>query len=124
MALRKTQQIDSEYTDLEIRIFAKQESGYPVELTLGGEQEFPRGWMPAEAADWRPAGVPAQDGAQLFQVLFGDPRLLAAWAESRGSAPKRRIRLRIDPAAPELHALPWELLADDEGGPLAASPDT
>jgi hypothetical protein len=29
------------FTDLEIRIFQKQDQGYPVEITLGGQQEFP-----------------------------------------------------------------------------------
>jgi hypothetical protein len=37
------------FTDLEIRIFQKQEQGYPVEITLGGQQEFPpREYVPTQ----------------------------------------------------------------------------
>lgn len=31
-------------SDLEIRIFRREDSGYPVELTLAGQQELPRGY--------------------------------------------------------------------------------
>ena len=119
---------DANFVDLEIRIFPRQKSGYPVEITLGGEQEFQRGWLPLKTAEWKRGGDPAADGVQLFQALFGDPQLAAAWAETRGAAENRRVRLRIDPEAPELHVLPWELMIDDgappPGSPLAATPST
>ena len=40
------------------------------------------------------------------------PGVATAWAEVRARQPQRRIRLIIDRAAPELHALPWELLRE------------
>ncbi len=104
---------DKEFTDLEIRIFAARDEGYPVEITLGGQQEFPRGTLSADLVPWTSGGDLVDDGRQLFDALLADPALRAAWAEARGQAPQRRLRLRIDPAAAELHALPWELLHED-----------
>jgi hypothetical protein len=75
-----------------------------------------------------PSASPGEDGQRLFDWLFADDRLKTAWAEVRGSHPQRRVRLRIDARAPELHALPWELLRDKgDGGPaqdLAAATAT
>lgn len=104
---------DEAFVDLEIRIFPAQEQGYPVEITLGGEQEFPRGYVPPELAEWTPGGDPVAAGQQLFELLFADPKLREAWAEARGQASRKlRVRLYIDIHAPELHTLPWELLHD------------
>jgi hypothetical protein len=58
----------------------------------------------------------AKDGERLFNWLVADEALKVAWAEVRGQRPQRRIRLRIDATAPELHALPWELLRDAADG--------
>jgi formylglycine-generating enzyme required for sulfatase activity len=70
---------------------------------------------------------PTEDGRRLFEWLTADRNLTAAWAGAR-EAGKRRIRLRIDPDAPELHDLPWELLRDGTAGSvpqdLAAGGDT
>ena len=114
---------DERLADLEIRIFRRDDVGYPVEITLNGQQEFPRGYLDADILPWVPGGSLASDGQELFARLFADARLRGAWAEARGRATKRRIRLRIAPAAAELHALPWELLAE---GPvmLSAQADT
>jgi tetratricopeptide (TPR) repeat protein len=100
------------YADLEIRILERQGAGYPVELTLDGEQEFPRGYLSPDLLPWVPSATPAEDGERLFQLLLADDRLRAAWAEVRGQTPLRRVHLRIDESAPELHALPWELLRE------------
>lgn len=51
---------------------------------------------------------PVADGHQLF----ADERLRSAWGEIRGQYSQRRVRLRIDTTAPELHAISWELLRD------------
>lgn len=112
-------------SDLEIRIFQRLEGhGYPVELTLAGEQEFPRGYAPAIFAEWRPSGEPVADGRALLELLLGhDPAVRSAWDKARALAPQCRLRLRLDLAAPELHALPWELLHED-GVMLAANADT
>ena len=103
---------NNDYTDLEIRIFQRQEQGYPVEITLGGQQEFPRGYLPADVVPWSPGGDIAADGQKLFETLFKDGALRSAWAEARGRAAQRRIRFRVDSQAAELHALPWELMQE------------
>ncbi len=109
---------DEAFVDLEIRVFQQGDAGYPVEITLGGQQEFPRGRLSADILPWVPSGDLAADGQRLFETLLADPALRSAWAEARGQSPQRRLRLRIDPAAAELHALPWELLQE---GPATLS---
>ena len=112
-----------QFVDLEIRIFAREENGYPVEITLGGQQEYPRGYLEETILPWDTSGDLIADGERLFASLFADPVLREAWAECRGRAARRRIRLRVDTLAPELHALPWELLQED-GMLLTAGADT
>jgi hypothetical protein len=106
-----------EYADLEVRILKKDTNGYPVEITFNGELEFPRGVL-SPVLPVLTAGVASgQDGVMLFQWLFSDDALKTAWANARGQRPQRRIRLRIDEGAPELHQIPWEILRDiGEGG--------
>lgn len=112
--------------DVELRILERDAQGYPVEVTLDMEQEFRRGHLAADAVpdlDAHGADFPAA----LRDFLLGDPNLSLAWDEIRGRAPRRRIRLRVDP--PELSALPWEMLRerDLDGGPrppVGASPET
>ena len=122
-----SQLVPEDYEDLEIRVLAREEEGYPVEITFSGEEEFPRGYLEAGILPWLPQAEPAAEGDRLFDGLFGDERLKSAWAEARGRSRYRRMRLRIDRSAPELHTLPWELLRDDGSGgaaALAASVDT
>lgn len=117
--------LPGEYADLEIRILEPRDEGYPVEITFSGDQQFPRGYLDRDvvAAGRRRRA----DGLALFQQLFRDDELKKAWAEARGASHLRRLRLRIDDSAPELHALPWELLCDDHTGVrenLAADAET
>ena len=109
------------YLDLEIRIFPYDENaaGYPVEITLDGQQEFPRGYLPGDLLPWVTNGDLTADGYRLFAMLMADPMLRSAWAEARGRSAQRRIRLWIDVNAPELHTIPWELLR--EGDAMIAS---
>lgn len=113
------------FADVEIRIFRSQVEGdetrYPVELRVNGEQEFPRGHLtPVQGiVPWSYDVGPQTDGERLFGWLFSDPKLSGAWAEIRGSHPLRRIRLRLDEEAPELHVIPWELLREPALGGLA-----
>jgi len=100
------------YADLEIRILERQDAGYPVEITLDGGQEFPRGFLAADILPWTSTGDLRTDGERLFAALIADAPLREAWAIARGQYPQRRVRLRLDTTAPELHALPWELLHD------------
>jgi Uncharacterized protein conserved in bacteria len=100
------------YADLEIRILERQERGYPVEITFHGDQEFPRGFLDPAAQPQIDRAQPRESGVRMFDWLFASSGLQTAWAQVRGQHPLRRIRLRIDSTAPELHALPWELLQD------------
>jgi len=109
--------------DLQLRIFPRQDASYPVEITLGRHQVFPRGTLAVDVAGWTSSGDPAADGLSLRELLLADLALREAWIEARGQAPQRRIRLWIDAGAAELHTLPWELL-QDEGKVLSASSDT
>lgn len=85
--------------DLEIRIFQYRDAlGYPVEITLDGQQEFPRAYLAGDIVPWSSSGDLASDGQTLFNTLFADEVLRSAWAEARGQAPQRRVRLCIDPA--------------------------
>lgn len=111
------------YADLEIRILKRQDAGYPVEITLNGDQEFPHGFLAADILPWTSTGDPRADGERLFAALFGDAEARKAWERACGQHPQRRVRLRLDKTAPELHALPWELLHDGQIF-LAADTDT
>ena len=116
------------YADLEIRILERQAQGYPVDVTLNHEQEFQRSYLPGEIVPWIASASPADDGQRLFAALFDTNSGRTTWAEICGRAPARRIRLRIDATAPELHTIPWELLREiEENAPaldLAASAAT
>jgi hypothetical protein len=100
------------YADLEIRILDKQDRGYPVEITFNGDQQFPRGFVDPSAQPQINRARPQETGNQLFSWLLSDDILKTAWARARGEQTFRRIRLRIDATAPELHTIPWELLRD------------
>src|SRR5262249_40074030 len=108
-----------DYADLEVRILKKDANGYPVEITFNGEQEFPRGVLSPDLPVLTAGEASGQDGVRMFQWLFSDNALKTAWANARGQKPQRRIRLRIDEGAPELHPIPWELLRDIADGGVA-----
>ena len=114
------------YADVKIHIFDRQAAGYPVELTLDGEREFPRGHLSPDVLRLLSSDIKeSAAGERLSELLFADPCLREAWAETRGSSPRRRVRLRIDPV--ELGPLPWELLPSAPGKPplsLAADQNT
>jgi len=114
---------DDPFVDLEIRIFQLEDTGYPVEITLGDQQEFPRGYLAANILPWEESGDAAADGQRLLETLLADDALRSAWAEARGQAAQRRLRLRIDTNATELHALPWESLQEG-AAMLSAQADT
>jgi hypothetical protein len=52
--------------DLEIRILDKQTEGYPVEMTLNSEQEFPRGYLNPAFLPWVPSASPAAASERLL----------------------------------------------------------
>jgi formylglycine-generating enzyme required for sulfatase activity len=110
------------YANLEIHILKCEAGGYPVTLTIDYTQHFSGGHLPADILEWQSGYSPAESGRALFECLFSDDNLKRAWAEVRGRETHRRVRLRIDREAPELHALPWELLY--EAHTLAADTST
>ncbi len=109
--------------DLEIRILQKLPDGYPVKITLSGQQEFPRGYLSLDVLPWEASGDLSADRQRLFEKLLTDAKVRGAWTEARGRSRQRRIRIRIDADAPELHALPWEMLQDG-AALLSANADT
>ena len=117
------------YTDLLIRIMAKGDKGYPVELTLNGEGEQ-RGYLDPSRLPWAPTASPVKDGERLFEWLLADEALKLGWAKIRGEHPRCRLRFRIDAEARDLHAIPWELLRmaaighSDQAHELAANMTT
>jgi len=114
------------YVEVEIRIKALVAAGYPVEVSCD-EQIFPIGYLRPNVLPWVPSLSNEASGERLFGLLFADAGPQAGWAMA-GASPARRVRLRIDNDAPELHGLPWELLRDPAEGAapqmLAADADT
>lgn len=115
------------YLELEIHLQELSPKGYPVQMECAG-QEYPKGYLPATLVEDTLSLPAQQQGEYLFNILMGHPHLRDAWVEVRGRSLQRRVRLRIDEAAPELHVLPWELLRDSgvntESQTLAADADT
>lgn len=99
-----------ELPNLEIRISLAGPGRYAVEMQVG-EREFPRGTLGQEVLSSGEEGA-AAEGARLFAALVADVGLRSAWDQAAALHPRRRIRLRIDDAAPELHTLAWETLHD------------
>ncbi|MBP8000926.1 MAG: SUMF1/EgtB/PvdO family nonheme iron enzyme [Chloroflexi bacterium] len=103
------------YVDVEIRVLAQETQGYPVEIEVGEGQQFPRGYLDAAALPTLSLSLTTNylsAGQRLWQWLMADEGLRLSWAKLSGQTPQRRIRLRLDATAPELHILPWELLHD------------
>jgi len=111
------------FADLEIHISAQQDAGYPVRMRLDMQQEFPPGYLSTDILPWISGGDPMADGQRLLDLLLADQESRSAWLLVCGQAPRHRIRLRIDEDAPELHALPWELLHERDVW-LAAQTET
>lgn len=117
------------FPTLEVRILPRQAAGYPVRLVWNDPNQadlkiFKPGYLAAEVVPWRETGDLAADGSRLFQELTHDWDTSYAWATAKGASAQRRICLNIDVEALELHALPWELLYEEDVGFVASSPDT
>ncbi|MCP4536456.1 MAG: CHAT domain-containing protein [Chloroflexi bacterium] len=110
------------FLDLEIRILQRRDEEYPVEMTIGDEQHF-HGLLSCDILPWTSTGDQDEDGYKLSQALFASNALRTAWNQARGQSNQRRIRLRIDEDAPELHTLPWELLREGDVT-ISANADT
>ena len=117
MVMQQATNVDT----LDIRIGRGRDLDYYVELRLA-EREFPDGALdPAIVAAVGEAS-PDEAGARLFAGFTADERVRMAWNLAAALAPRRRIRLRIDDDAPELHALPWEALRDASPGASEREP--
>ncbi len=118
---------NEETVDLEIRIFPQRDAGYPVEVTLNRDQVYVGGYLSADIIPWVSSGDLVKDGQRLFQALFavGSPQQ-EAWTAVRQAADggERRIRLHLDMGAPELHAVPWEMLRTAEEALISANANT
>jgi formylglycine-generating enzyme required for sulfatase activity len=103
---------ETEFTELNLRIFAARsdDGQHPVEISV------PNAKLLSGACGPAPDGISGfdlnEDSQRLTRWFFADARLASAWAEFRGRFANRSIRLDIDEGAPELHALPWELLEE------------
>lgn len=105
-----------ELPTLDIRVSRGPDGGHVVALQIG-EREFPVGPLGRDGLSTETGD--AEAGARLFAALIEDPRVRSAWDVAAGLHPRRRVRLRLDEAAPELHTLPWEALRDDS--PMATT---
>ncbi|NTU65672.1 MAG: hypothetical protein HGB05_20295, partial [Chloroflexi bacterium] len=115
--------------DLEVGLYRRDTESFTVEL---------RYTRPDDAADIRlsterPAVTsfdisalcelqpdPDAYGRALSAMLFAEPAVLAAFAEARATTSAQgsvlRLRLFLDPAAPELQSIRWETLRDPKDG--------
>ncbi len=110
-----------DFADLEIRLFEKTDSHYPIELSLNHAQQF-EGKAGSELPEWLDGESAATFGEKLFQWLLADTKIRDGWNRLRGQFPQRRVRLRIDEDALELQGIAWEQLRDTvEELDLAAS---
>jgi hypothetical protein len=78
-----------------------------------------------DAAGWVPPDACQRVGRALYQSLVADPRGAQAMQSVRAYAAAQgqslALNLRLPPAAPDLAALPWELLWDTGPVPLLLS---
>jgi len=103
------------FADLEIRLMKEEKQGYPIEITLNKQEEWPRHYISPDILEWQASSNVEESGQQLFELLI-NPEIQPVWAKVAGRYPQRRIRLRIDETAPELHTIPWELLREQNEG--------
>ncbi|MBI3909434.1 MAG: CHAT domain-containing protein, partial [Armatimonadetes bacterium] len=118
---------------VDISIFASTSPGmYPVGLDVPGWRVFPRARLKLDLTHLLSLEAdPTAYGEALGQALFAADVLGRAYQETQAvfQAGKRglRVRLRLDPAAAELHALHWERIFHPLSGgwqPLGMTADT
>jgi hypothetical protein len=121
----------SDFEDMLVRVQRADHNGvtrgYTVELWLqGGRRLSERAEL--SLADFQEptanseAALAVAVGFDLFNRLFGGALAVAfqqAWAAVNARRGTLRLRLALDPEAPELHAIPWELMYFDDSGGLA-----
>ena len=118
--------------NLEMVLYRRDASLYAVDLRSwpadsAGEMAPVRGTATFDLPKLQAVGWDGAEaiGRALTKGLFSDPNVLAHYQQARTSAETAgavlRIRLFIDPTAPELHPLKWELLRDPIGGKMLAT---
>lgn len=130
----------ADFDDVLVRVQRKGLRGadaqiYTVELWLQGGRRLNERTEVSFADYSEPTSADPQSvatsGLDLFNRLFSGSLAVAfqqAWAAAGARGRTMRLRLALDPGAPALHAIPWELMYfDDSGGlsparPLAADP--
>jgi len=105
--------LNIEYNDLFISLRPLNNNNrYPVDIALDKKHHFKTTYLPANIVDRFQNPRYLDNGHRLLNSLMVHEKTKIFWAEARGKYPNRRIRLYIAPEAPELHALPWEILAE------------
>ena len=120
------------YHDCILEISEKRGKGYPVMLSGPAARQTGTLYVSPASASLRACLTRLKSFAtdeeflrQLGHVLFGalfPPRLLAAWRKNKQAmtdGAHLRLKLIIQPA--EIASLPWELMCDEDGIPLATS---
>lgn len=124
--------VEDLYSVLEMRVFARQGTAYPVELRYDEVHEF-AGEMALDGVALRTlAADPEAYGRRLGETLFAGPvgagyRQVTAAAERADEQLRVRLRLPESAEAPELHAIAWERLYHpyhDQWQPLATLAQT
>jgi hypothetical protein len=121
------------YADLEVIVQRLPAGGYAIDMRFRAEPgdidrdlalnvpvNLDRALLLGDALD------PEAYGRALTGMAFADQRLREAWITARTSAEARelplRIRLRLDPADPDLHGIRWETVYElDRGTAIARS---
>src|SRR5262245_53317228 len=106
--------------ELEIHLKPRDNAGYPVEMRFrpadsDADNVLPSGRAPLDP-DTLVRVLGAGCGPELTKQLFAEPSVSDNFTHARVAAQAAgavlRIRLFVDPGAPELHAVFWELLRD------------
>jgi hypothetical protein len=112
----------AQYADLEISIRKLAEKSFAVAFRFDGPADEAEETSPNDLrVTFDPSSIrdfdPAEYGARLGAAFF-TPDVKAQFilfrAKAQGQMAALRVRLFIDPSAPELHALHWETLRDPE----------
>lgn len=119
----------TEYADLEITLSRWNADAYRVELRYSqpdSDVDIRLAPETPSLAKFDPVQLqmlaldPNAYGTLLGANLFGDANVKTAFAQARANAQGQdtplRLRLFIDSAAPELHAMRWETLRDPQDG--------
>lgn len=121
----------SAWEAVELRVRAARAEGvYPLELRVADGPEA-SGVAQLELTALAATLDPHDYGRTLGAALFADPAIATPYREAiaiaRRGGQSLHVRLWLDPAAPELHALAWERLYQPSGDgwqPLATAADT